>query len=490
MKKILLFAGMAALLASCANQETVEVAQSNAIGFNAYVGKATKADVTKDNLESFDVYGYYGEGTVVFDGVGVSKSGSSWAISGETKYWVPGQVYNFAAVAPSVTTATFDADGLVLTGYESTGTDDLIVAVTSSITAQSTGNDAVELNFKHALAKVNLVLNNVGEQNVSDVQLNGVISKGTLTATATDLDWDPTTTETKNYEFTVENNSRSLYLIPQTIGEDVTVTLTVDNDPREYPVPTSAVQAWETGKVYSYTIDLEQASEQQAIEVVVGDVDNFGGQDSETLEPEGPEGPAVPEELTGKIYIDFGNKSEDNTDSKWNHFRTDGLSEETLKYEDGQTDSPLKITTNDLIVYAGAGSESSNFTSSEIEWPVGVWADSFIVNYGTTGTIKISGLNQNQKVNITVLATRYNASRDARETEFKIGEETHTINQGIRQEQFSQGSFDFNDLTCTFENIIASEGQIEIEISALKDVSTQPGCISAMVISPATAVED
>lgn len=476
MKKTLLFAGMAALLASCANQETVEMAQTNAIGFNAYVGKVTKADATAETLSAFDVYGYYGTDTEVFAGVGVNKSGSNWVISGDPAYWVANQVYNFAAVAPS-TNASFSSNGLVLTDYTPSGDDDLIVAVTSPITGKASGNEAVQLNFKHALAKVQLKLENVGDQSVSDVKLNGVISKGTLTATneaGVALSW-AAGTDNQNYNYTLASNTGALYVIPQTIGDNVKVSLTVGTTPKEFTVKQANVGEWETGHVYTYTIDL--TPEQEKIEIEVGEVDEW----DDTL-PE-PEEPAEPEELTGDIYIDFGNKSEDNTDSKWNHFRTDGLSDVILKYEDGN-DSPLKITTNDLIVYAGAGSESSNFTSSEIEWPVGVWADSFIVNYGTTGTIKISGLNQNQKVNITVLATRYNASRDARETEFKIGEETHTINQGIRQEQFSQGSFDFNDLTCTFENIIASEGQIEIEISALKDVSTQPGCISAMVISP------
>lgn len=482
MKKIFLIAGMAALLVSCANQETVEMAQTNAIEFNAYVGKATRADVTAANLTGFDVYGYYGDNTEVFDGVAVTKSGSNWVISGQTAYWVANQVYNFAAVAPSSTSASFSTNGLVLSDYTPSGDDDLIVAVTNPITSKASGNEAVQLNFKHALAKVQLKLENVGDQSVSDVKLNGVVSKGTLTATndaGVELSW-AAGTDNQSYNYTLASNTGALYVIPQTIGDNVKVSLTVGATTKEFTVKQANVGEWETGHVYTYTIDL--TPEQEKIEIEVGEVDEW----DDTL-PE-PEEPAEPEELTGAIYIDFGNRSTDNTDAQWNHLRSAELSEETLKYEDGETDSPLKISTTGLTVYAGAGGESNDMTSSEILWPVGVWADGFQVNGTTPGVITISGLNQNQKVDITVISARFNGGIEARQTHITVGQETADIKQGIKLDSsnyLNWSSVPYDNFSHIFTNVSPSdEGTIEISVIGTQNIASDDGHINAMVISP------
>lgn len=46
--------GVAALaLASCTNEEVLNVSDSRAIGFDAFVGKTTKADITDANIREF-----------------------------------------------------------------------------------------------------------------------------------------------------------------------------------------------------------------------------------------------------------------------------------------------------------------------------------------------------------------------------------------------------------------------------------------------------
>ena len=63
MKKFL-FLGFVttAMLASCTNDEMVEMNPQNAIGFEMFVDKSTRAatDVTTDNLTAFEVYGWRG----------------------------------------------------------------------------------------------------------------------------------------------------------------------------------------------------------------------------------------------------------------------------------------------------------------------------------------------------------------------------------------------------------------------------------------------
>ena len=492
MKKTLLFAGMAALLASCANQETVEVAQSNAIGFNAYVGKATRADMTASTLNEFNVYGYYGTETEVFDGVKVTNTSGSW-VAEETAYWVANQTYNFAAVAPSSIEASFSANGLVLTDYTPSGGDDLIVAVSNPITAQKTGNDAVQLNFKHALAKVQLKLENVGDQEVSTVKLNDVINKGSLTATnetGVVLEWEPSS-ETNSYNFTLTSNSGALYVIPQELTSDVTVTLTVDGDSKEFLVKQANVGEWETGHVYTYTIDL--TPDQEEIKIEVGDIDEW----DDTL-PE-PEEPEEVEKLTDKIYIDFGKGPNDQPIDTWNIIATKNASDVVLTYKNGD-ETPVKISTNGFDdIYDGAGGEHGDFTSSSIIWPKGVWKDSFYVGSASTlntATVTISNLNPEQEFDIIVLSARYNAGRDARVTKFEIEETSFTIKQGVK---YGNGTdytnlddflerFPFNDLSNTFSGVKANEEGI-IEIKVVGEIlQAQAGCISAMVISP--VVED
>ena len=108
----------AALLASCSLDETLETARdTRVIGFsNAFVDNATRSVVdpsfTKENLGNFAVYGFTQNGQI-FDGVTVSSSdnGATWTYS-PTQYWVEGNQYAFAAIAP----ASVPVSGETLTG--------------------------------------------------------------------------------------------------------------------------------------------------------------------------------------------------------------------------------------------------------------------------------------------------------------------------------------------------------------------------------------
>lgn len=483
MKKTLLFAGMAVLMASCANQEPAEMVQNNVIGFNAFVNKATRADMTVETLDNFNVYGYYGEGNVVFDAVTVTKSGDTW-VTAETAYWVADQVYNFAAVAPSSTPATFGSEKLVITDYQPSGEDDLIVAVSPSITGKSSQNEAVQLNFKHALAKVQVKLENSSEQEVSNVKISGVINSGTLNVTNTsggELSWTQGDAK-QEYSYAMGSESGVLYLIPQTIGDDVKITLTAGEEPKEFDVKQPNVGEWVSGHVYTYTIKLTPEGEK--IEIGVGGIEDF----DENL----PE----PEDLN--IYVDFGTNTTlaDTPDEKWNQFATITLKDEPLKYKSGKM-STAKLSTEGFTgMYQGAGSEENkSITSSLIEWPKGVWKDSFWIE-GTTGsnpdpaTIEISGLNPDQKFDIVILAARWNATHTARQTKFEIGSDSAEIYQGFagNSDGFVWEEYNFEDQTHKFTNVQASgEGTIVIKVSAIDTNSRADAHISAMVISP---VED
>ena len=108
----------AAMLASCSLDETLETARdTRVIGFsNAFVDNATRSVVdpsfTVATLRNFAVYGFTQNGQI-FDGVTVSSAdnGSTWTYN-PIQYWVEGNQYAFAAIAP----ASVPVSGETLTG--------------------------------------------------------------------------------------------------------------------------------------------------------------------------------------------------------------------------------------------------------------------------------------------------------------------------------------------------------------------------------------
>lgn len=202
----------AAMLASCSLDETLETARdTRVIGFsNAFVDNATRSVVdpsfTKENLGNFAVYGFTQKGQI-FDGVTVSSSdnGATWTYN-PTQYWVEGNQYAFAAIAP----ASVSVSGEILTGssvsdykvgmtvsFTNDGNTDLLYANGGAFDANETfmaSIQPVSLTFKHQLSKVKFSFkNNVsGAYNikVTDVKITDANSTGTLTvSTATENVW-------------------------------------------------------------------------------------------------------------------------------------------------------------------------------------------------------------------------------------------------------------------------------------------------------------
>ena len=100
--------GMAALaLASCTNEDVVNIPENKAIGFDAFVGNTTKAVTPLDlaGLKGADggfyVFGGYETVPDVFNNTNVKWNGSAWAYS-PLNYWKVGEEYKFAAYAPAI----------------------------------------------------------------------------------------------------------------------------------------------------------------------------------------------------------------------------------------------------------------------------------------------------------------------------------------------------------------------------------------------------
>lgn len=267
MKKILLMGiAAAAMLASCSLDETLETARdTRVIGFsNAFVDNATRSvdpSFTKDNLGNFAVYGFTQNGQI-FDGVTVSSSdnGATWTYS-PTQYWVEGNQYAFAAIAP----ASVSVSGETLTGssvadykvgmtvsFTNDGKTDLLYANGGAFNADDTfmaSPQPVSLTFKHQLSKVKFSFsNNVSEAyniKVTNVKITNAKSTGTLTVNADDANaWSAvggnalelafgpagaseTTADAIAFGTEVETYNEQL-MIPTASTESYTVTFTVE----------------------------------------------------------------------------------------------------------------------------------------------------------------------------------------------------------------------------------------------------------------------
>ena len=225
MKKLFMI-GLAAtaMLASCSNDETVEMAQQKAIGFsNAFVNNGTRSIVdpsfTTTTLENFAVYGFTQNGQI-FKGDKVYKGGSAstgWSYD-VLQYWVPGNTYTFGAIAPhSVATNVSDvalpenAKKVEMTvAFTNTDADqvDLLHAEPAQIAGTEvteTYKTPVSMTFRHQLSKVKFSFENAvgGGYNVkvSNIKIMDAYTNGTLTVAANGNTWSAQANNTLGLDF-------------------------------------------------------------------------------------------------------------------------------------------------------------------------------------------------------------------------------------------------------------------------------------------------
>lgn len=208
----------ALLLSSCtkSTEQDMEITGTgSAIRFatpaltRAAVG--SEDDLNK-NGQMFSVWGGYrptdgtGSRTQIFNGKTVTyTSGAGWAYKGGLHYWHSGNTYDFYAWYPTVVeiskagSASTDDNGITyIDGFDATQGIDLMTAEKTDISVvagQPEPPGAVELTFRHLLARVEIVgkahsslqdVENVDSRVVS-AKLYGMSKKGDLDANANSL---------------------------------------------------------------------------------------------------------------------------------------------------------------------------------------------------------------------------------------------------------------------------------------------------------------
>lgn len=201
MKIKTLFLATAALaaLASCSNDETLDVNQGNGIRMKAFLNKATTraAEMTSANMGAFKVHAYCATSGYDFVDEFKNTAGGTGFWESDNKHYWPSDdsEMEFFAYAPTTTAAA--TDGKTISGYTISATSaknqtDLVVGYNKGKKSVNEGG-GLEMNFRHALSQVVVKAKNSNANmkvEVIGVKVGYVKSKGTLTM--------PTTTTTNN----------------------------------------------------------------------------------------------------------------------------------------------------------------------------------------------------------------------------------------------------------------------------------------------------
>ena len=175
-----------AAMVACSNEHTlVEAPMSDAIGFDTFVDNSTRAnDVDINTIKDFG-FGVYasvtngtGDSGLILTNEEVTYDGA-WGYT-NTQYWVAGNDYNFAAIAPytdqkwKYTPANGTAQNGVIAfnNAEAKANQDLVFATAAREVdvAPTSKPDAVEFAFAHMLSRVRFSFAN-GFQSAGNIKL-------------------------------------------------------------------------------------------------------------------------------------------------------------------------------------------------------------------------------------------------------------------------------------------------------------------------------
>lgn len=211
MKKLILFAAMAAIAVSCAKTGEINPVSEQAIGFDTWTSNLTKSTHTPFATgATFDVYGYKHKNdgnvnTIVFDGDDVVlDNNGSWNYSG-IRFWDrTTDSYTFFAISPAGITSTAPAQtGLFVTDditFDGKTSGDVLVARKKTVEKDKYGLE-VQLEFVPQAALFDLKVKkakNLKEARltINSVSIKNIESSGHLSVTNYDGTTKPVATWT------------------------------------------------------------------------------------------------------------------------------------------------------------------------------------------------------------------------------------------------------------------------------------------------------
>lgn len=171
----------ATAIAGCGTEEIADTPENgDAIRFNAVVANRSRAvPTTTSSIKEFTVYAFT-QNSMLMNGVQVTREGGQWVYSPQA-YW-PTSPVNFYAYSPEINNSPniTGGEGGNIPGYLNDGTVDLLYSTKIGVSQHSA---PVNLNFRHAMANVNVLLSSTNTRiqvKVSHVLVNNVYIKGTF----------------------------------------------------------------------------------------------------------------------------------------------------------------------------------------------------------------------------------------------------------------------------------------------------------------------
>ena len=259
------------------------------------------ADDMQTDGNSFSVWGSYtavtgGTATSVFDAEKVTCLSGMWGYEG-TRYWLPGNTYDFYALYPSTGTlgdavSVACTDGtFTVKNFVATKGHDLMTAERTNIVIEADkAPESVSFKFSHRLTRLAFNIRAVGRGvTVTSFKVNGVTYKGDLTWNASGgSSWSNTAKTNdsdallaaKDISITAgetRNMLGDVLLLPHTdlTGTEIAVSYRFEGETadRNSTVNLSGGNAkqWDAGSQYAYTLTVSAAS--LAINVKVLDWD-------------------------------------------------------------------------------------------------------------------------------------------------------------------------------------------------------------------------
>ena len=271
MKKanILATAALATLLAACSNDSDVLNTPDYAdtpIGLNVNVGPmATRAGYEQGALTE----GSFGLYLTTQDTEGDERYNctnrevryeSGWTIQGEQLLWKSNDAtVTYYAYLP-YTGIVSDATNYAFTVQTDQSTEDNVKASDLLCTGQqpATPGTALDINFQHALSKLNVTLTKGSElEDGQNLTFTSVTLSNCATATTVNLTDGTTDTATKSQTITLyaatENEQYECILVPQTFNQTLKVEIT-DNNGKVYTFTSNKNLTFASGKQYTLNL--------------------------------------------------------------------------------------------------------------------------------------------------------------------------------------------------------------------------------------------
>lgn len=235
-KAIYLCAAAALAMASCSNDELVEVAKNDAINFRTVVGLNTKAtEVKTADLDASGVYvtTFDAAGNLLFGETHYTKQGTEWTAG---QYWGNNATLDFYLTLPAlndwVTGASLTKDSKKLTGV--TVKDkikdqvDLVAVAKKNVTKTSS---AIDAQLEHVLSQIEIRAKNTNvnyNYKVKGVRINNVSNKGDIDLSSNT--WSNVSTATGDIKaYSVEYDAAQVIELNSTTGNAETLTVKSDN---------------------------------------------------------------------------------------------------------------------------------------------------------------------------------------------------------------------------------------------------------------------